>query len=171
MQCNKKSAEKVAEKQLKQKQSKAEAAFGAVPTALGGKCRAGSPPPRRSCAGAASCCGPTAGTPGGEFGPQPEGSSSLLAQRHRRAPRQGETALVVPGGTGGGKNPPGGFGRRRDAGRRQAVELSPRSGDWDHNSSEQGYGIFNEYAYYQGGDRGGEKIKAGILQRWYKQTN
>lgn len=47
----------------------------------------------------------------------------------------------------------------------------PRNGaettlcDWDQDSSEQGYGIFNEYADYPWG-QGGDKIKAGIVQRW-----
>lgn len=142
MQCNKKSAEKVAEKQLKQKQSKAEAAFRADPTALGGKCWAGSPPhPTPLCRGC--------GHPGGIWSPtRREQLAELPGRARQRSWCQGT-----------GENPAGGLGRCRDAGRR-------RSGDWDQNSSEQGYGIFNEYAYYQGGDRGGEKIKAGILQRW-----
>lgn len=41
----------------------------------------------------------------------------------------------------------------------------PPSCDWDHNSSEQGYGIFNEYGdYWWGGEGRGEKSR----QAYYK---
>lgn len=57
---------------------------------------------------------------------------------------------------GKGRNSTVVFEKRGDVSHFQAIELRPHSCDWDHNSSEQGYGIFNEYAYYQWGQGRGE---------------
>lgn len=146
MQCNKKSAEKVAEKQLKPKQSKAE------PTSQGFTQQRWMwnveedflffPPP------------PPLNITFWGFHPTPGCCHTRGAAAGRS--EGGIWSLDVPNPNRAVWTGPGGVEKRGDTVRFQAIEVRPHSCDWDQNSSEQGYGIFNEYAYYQWGQGRGE---------------
>lgn len=122
MQCNKKSAEKVAEKQLKQKRSEAESA---APHSI--------------------ACGTQSRAPVGHILPRGHRVMSLAMANPNRVSGAGRR----PGGRAGRRGEPG-------VGSSAFTKPGPHSCDWDHNSSEQGYGIFNEYAYYWWGEGRGE---------------